>query len=278
MNPGTWTRKAFNITGVGLLAILFSLFASGCGTMSNGRGWGQDAVYPVDLQRVGRAAQNAFLDLETLVPALGAAVFAIGDFDEDVSDWASKNTPIFGSQEAAQKASDCLRYTLLAEAVGTALATPSGEDSKNWGFSKLKGLVVEGAAMGLTEGSTDLLKSATDRTRPDESDDRSFPSGHASGAFSSSTLANRNLDYISMSRHLKRPLQIANIGLAAGTAWARVEGHKHFPSDVLAGAALGHFLSAFIHDAFLNLPEEDGFRLLILPSRNGAMAHLSFSF
>ena len=37
---------------------------------------------------------------------------------------------------------------------------------------------------------------------------------------------------------------------------ARVGGRKHFPSDVLFGAALGHFLTAFIHDAFLNLAED----------------------
>jgi membrane-associated phospholipid phosphatase len=278
MDPRSWRRKASKIEGIGLLAIVLSLFTSGCGTLSNGRGWGQDAIYPVDLKRVGRAAHNAFFDLETLIPALGAAIFAIDDFDEDVSDWASENTPIFGSKEAAEDASDYLRYTLLAEAVVTALATPSNGDSKDWAYYKLKGLAVEGVAMGITEGTTSLLKEVTDRTRPDGSDHQSFPSSHASGAFSSSTLANRNLDYIRMPWYLRRPIQIANIGLAASTAWARVEGEKHFPSDVLAGAALGHFLSAFIHDAFLNLPEQEVFGLVICPRRGGAMAQLSFSF
>jgi len=34
-------------------------------------------------------------------------------------------------------------------------------------------------------------------------------------------------------------------------------GDKHNPSDVLAGYALGHFLSAFINDAFLGLEHEN---------------------
>ena len=39
--------------------------------------------------------------------------------------------------------------------------------------------------------------------------------------------------------------------IAAGTAWARVEGGVHYPSDVLFGAALGNFVAVFVHDAFL---------------------------
>lgn len=39
------------------------------------------------------------------------------------------------------------------------------------------------------------------------------------------------------------------------TAWARVAANKHYPTDVLAGAALGHFLMAVIHDSFMGLDE-----------------------
>jgi hypothetical protein len=61
-------------------------------------------------------------------------------------------------------------------------------------------------------------------------------------------------------------------------AWARVEGAKHFPSDVLAGAALGYFITAFIHDAFLGLPDEDRFGFVIISLDGGAAAQLSFHF
>ena len=41
--------------------------------------------------------------------------------------------------------------------------------------------------------------------------------------------------------------------LAAATAWARVEAVKHYPADVLAGAAPGHFLTTVIHDSMMGL-------------------------
>jgi hypothetical protein len=46
----------------------------------------------------------------------------------------------------------------------------------------------------------------------------------------------------------------------------------------LAGAALGHFLSAFIHDAFMGTSTADRFQLVITPSKDGAMAYLYVPF
>ncbi len=258
--------------------ISISLFLGGCGTLENGRGWGQDALFPIDSERISRAAHDAFFDSQTLIPLAGALVFAIDDFDERVSDWAVKHNPIFGSEDNARDASDYLKTALEVEAVGTALATPSGDFPEEWAFSKLKGLGVELAAVGATSSVTSWLKGATDRSRPDKSDDRSFPSAHASSAFSYATLANRNLDSIDIPRTLKPALKAGNTLLATGVAWARVEGQRHYPSDVLAGAALGHFLTAFIHDAFLNLPEDSNFDFAIFPVEGGAGIELSFHF
>jgi len=67
--------------------------------------WGQDAFSTIDLDRISRAAHNALFDLNTLVPLTGALVFAVDDFDEKVSDWAVKHTPIFGSAGDARDAS-----------------------------------------------------------------------------------------------------------------------------------------------------------------------------
>jgi hypothetical protein len=62
--------------------------------------------------------------------------------------------------------------------------------------------------------------------------------------------------------------------LAAITGWARVEAGMHFPSDVLAGWALGHF-TADLAKGFINPHQEEiqiypqslgdgiGFRLVI---------------
>jgi hypothetical protein len=257
---------------------LVFLFVTGCGTLENGRRWGQDAFRPIDFKRIGRAAHDAFFDPQTLVPLGGALVFAIDDFDERVSDWAVKRNPIFGNVEDAKDASDYLKDALEVEVVVTALATPGGDFSGQWAYSKLKGLGVELLAAGATTGLTDGLKDATNRERPDKSSRRSFPSAHASGAFSYMTLSNRNIDSIDMPGALKPPLKIGNFLLASGVAWARVEGQRHYPSDVLAGAALGHFLTAFIHDAFINLPEDSNVNFAVFPAKSGAGIALAFRF
>jgi membrane-associated phospholipid phosphatase len=262
-----------------LLAITFIPFPfTGCGTLKHGRGWGQDAIYPIDFKRIPRAAYNAFFDVQTLIPAAGALVFVVDDFDERVSDWASHHTPIFGSREDAKDTGASLRTVLLAETIATALATPSGDSPKKWTYAKLKGVGVELVAAGATAGATGLLKEAITRTRPDESNDKSFPSAHASTAFSYAALANRNLNAIPLPPRVRVPLQVGNILLATSVAWARVEGGKHYPSDVLAGAALGYFLSAFIHDAFLGLPEDMRFGFVIFPWKGGGLARLHFGF
>jgi hypothetical protein len=184
---------------------------------------------------------------------------------------------LFGSAEAAGQVSDVLLDVLRVEAAATALLTPSGPDPEQWVMAKAKGVAVEYLAHEATGGVTAAMKGWTDRPRPDGGGG-SFPSAHASGAFSAATLANRNLNFIAMPRTVRTALQVGNVLLASGTAWARIEARQHFPSDVLAGAALGHFLSAFLHDAFLGLPAAPGFRLRIVPAKDGTMVEVSWSF
>jgi membrane-associated phospholipid phosphatase len=121
------------------------------------------------------------------------------------------------------------------------------------------------------------LKRATDRTRP-SGEDEGFPSSCASESFTDATLTSRNLDAIEMPAGLRTGLQVATYGTASAAAWARVEAGVHYPSDVLAGAALGRFLSSFIHDAFLGLPRDGTPRLEIAPSRDGIEVAVSFDF
>jgi membrane-associated phospholipid phosphatase len=179
-----------------LLAVTIIFFVvTGCGTLRNGRGWGEEAIWPVELKRIPDAASHSFFDLQTLIPAAGALVFTVDHFDRKVSDWATRRTPIFGSKNSASQASDYLLGALEAETFVTALGTPSGNEPKDWVYSKVKGVSVELRAELVTAGTTSLLKVATARERP-EGGGKSFPSGHASAAFSSATLANRNLNEI----------------------------------------------------------------------------------
>jgi membrane-associated phospholipid phosphatase len=259
--------------------LLSVCLATGCGTLKNGRGWGQDALWPVQGKRVADAARRAIFDPMTWIPAAGALVFAIDDFDERTAHWASTHQPLFGSRRTADDLSDYLRNALAVEAAATALLTPSGDDALDWHLAKAKGLGVEfGGGIMLTSFATDRLKDAVDRERPDQSDRKSFPSGHASIAFSAVRLSNRNLDSIAMKPWLRTSFKAANITLAGATAWARVEADKHFPTDVLAGAALGNLVTTFIHDAFLNLPEHSDFGFYLEPSPRGVSLTLSWDF
>jgi membrane-associated phospholipid phosphatase len=208
-------------------------------------------------------------------------VFAIDDFDHKVSKWAADKNPVFGSENTARDVSDYARDVLMGETLVTAALTPSGDEFKEWTIAKLRGLGVEGAALLATSGATDELKDLVGRTRPDGSNDSSMPSGHASSAFAAARLSNRNLDSMDMNGAWRTGLKAANLGLAGTVAWARVEGRKHYPSEVLVGAALGNLLSVFIHDAFMNLPEEgeeEKVSIYVEPTPRGFWAAVSVKF
>ena len=269
----------FSVHVIQIFGAIFSLaFLTGCGHLRSGEGWGERAIYPVEWKRIPMAAKNAALDPLTYVPLLGAGIIAVGDFDHRISDWAVDNTPLFGSTDSAKDYSDIGRTILVVEGFGTVLFTPSGDEAGEWALAKAKGVAVEAGAFGLTSLATEGFKSAAGRIRPDRSGDDSMPSGHASSAFSGMALANRNLDYIDMNRHARTGIKVANIALATSVAWARVEGEKHYPTDVLVGAALGNLLTRFVHDAFMNLEPDDEFSFYLEPARDGGKVFLSWDF
>jgi hypothetical protein len=262
-----------------LLAILFGTGMHwGCGTLPNGRGWGQDATLRPGWKKVRVAALNVVTEPDVWIPAAAALILQIDDMDERLSDWAINHSPIFGSKENADKASDTLRDTALTGYLVTTMLTPSGGPEDEWTKAKMKGLGVGIAAMSLTVGTTTYLKGAVDRTRPDKSDQRSFPSGHPSYTASSLALASRNIRYLGLSNWEEKSLKTGFRLLSLATGWSRVEAARHYPSDVLAGMALGHFFGAFINDAFLGVDSPDGLRLQIGPSPGGATINFCISF
>ncbi len=263
----------------GTLSVAFICFIlTGCGTLQNGRGWGQDAMTPGNIKMIPQASYNALKDPKTLIPAAGALVFYGGKLDKKVSNWANEHNPIYGSRIKADDASDLLLIPLRVGFLLSAIATPSGEDIKNWVYWKIKGIGVEYAAFLGARKTTNILKDVTNRTRPDQSDDKSFPSGHATEAFSFATLANRNLDHVSLPENIRITLQVANILLAGGVAWARIEADKHYPSDVLAAAALSNFICNFMHDIFLGLPMDNKRTFMMIPLKNGGAVEFFIAF
>ena len=176
------------------------------------------------------------------MPLVGAAVLSVGDLDESVSDWAADERPLFGG--SAEGASDDLRNVAVAGYLVTALAAPA--DSGRWrriGW----GVAALYAQGGVVEG----LKDVVERQRPDGSNDRGFPAGHAGVASGAATLGQRNLRALALAPRWRRKASLSFDALAAGTAWARVEAEKHRVADVLAGYAIGHFVAAFVSEAFI---------------------------
>jgi membrane-associated phospholipid phosphatase len=192
------------------------------------------------------AARAAARDPAVWAPLAGAAVFALGDLDEEVADWAREEPPLFGSNESAGNASDSIRELLRVEALtleAVHLWRARDRGAVAW-------LGPPAAALGsalAVDALVNELKDATDRERPDGSDDRSFPSSHAGGAAVAAIAADEVLRRDFAGAPWLAPVRWTNAGLVALGAWSRVEAGAHHPSDVLAGAALGAFLGRFAH-------------------------------
>ncbi len=77
---------------------------------------------------------------------------------------------------------------------------------------------------------TEALKQTIDRTRPNGDDNKSFPSGHTSNAFTWATVVDH---------HYGKKLGLPMYALATFVAGSRIHRGSHFLSDVVAGAAVG---------------------------------------
>ena len=104
------------------------------------------------------------------------------------------------------------------------------------------------ASMGVAFVGKTALKAVVNEERPDHSDNKSFPSGHAAIAFA----AARSID----KEFRKESIWIPIAGYAAATALGveRVVSDRHHWYDVAAGAALGYGaaeLTWWLSDKFL---------------------------
>ena len=213
----------------------------------------QESSWP-SWERVGAAAVEAARSPATWAPLLGAGLLQIGDAGEEISEWAADETPLFGSNQAADTASNVLRWTAVGGYAASVIAgSATSPDGARPGPARTLGVGALAAAVNI--GATQGLKRATGRERPDASNDRSFPSQHASSAALFATLGSRQVETVAPAGRRGELLRWGFGGIAAATGWARVEGGEHFPSDVLAGAALGHFVGALFHTAFLDEKE-----------------------
>jgi len=243
----------------GKLLIVLTILSTGCAARTDRGYWGSTVSWP-DGQRLRESALAAVRNPQTWVPLAGAAVIGLADLDDEISDWAVEESPVFGDNAA--DASDSLRSLTSAAYWVTALVAPSDSIA-----AKLKGLSVGAATLVIEEATVNAMKSLSGRERPTGFDDKSFPSGHASRASVSAAMAAGNLEYTAMPGWVRGTLQVGLYGAAAGTGWARVEAGKHYPTDVLVGYAIGQFLARFMHEAFFAGTDENGSQMQALSYR-----------
>ena len=143
-----------------------------------------------------------------------------------------------------------MRLPALAVAASVSLASPAHASAGDWakasdigrdvlfytalGYPALQGdwngLGRAAVTLGSTRLVTDGLKDVVGEERPDHSNDKSFPSGHASMSFAAAgTLHKRYGWQIGLPAH----------AVAVFVGAARVKARKHYVHDVIAGAAIG---------------------------------------
>lgn len=111
-----------------------------------------------------------------------------------------------------------------------------------------------GEALLLSNGLTTLIKTAASRTRPYVYNDdpdippedreslharRSFPSGHASMAFTSAVFLGTVYSTLHPNSSLRPWIWAGGLVGAGAVSYLRYEAGQHYPTDVLVGGALG---------------------------------------
>ena len=115
---------------------------------------------------------------------------------------------------------------------------------------------------GSAVAAAELLKNTVHATRPDGSDNKSFPSAHTAVAFSAAAFMDRRYGE-QLARDYGALAVPALYGVAALTGVARVEANKHHWGDVLAGAAMGYGAARFWSE-----PVQGG-RVSVVPASHG---------
>lgn len=181
-------------------------------------------------RQIGIDFKNVFTtreNLATLGVGLGAA-WGAGRFDQEVasSGFNSELHPGSGP-DGVFEVGEGLGSSAVQ--VGGAFAAYGlGKLSHHEGLENLGRDLVR--AQVVTQSLTLGVKLLVQRERPDGSNQMSFPSGHASGAFASATV---------IERHYGWKAGVPAYAIAGYIATSRLNEGKHYLSDVVFGAAVG---------------------------------------
>jgi membrane-associated phospholipid phosphatase len=172
-------------------------------------------------KNLGRNFVGVFSGQNLLPFAIGAAATASASaFDSRTQSLLQGTCDTCGSTGAT--AGGVAMVSLASAAFVAGRFAPQGR-FRSATYDFMQAMIVNGAY-------TNILKYSVQRTRPDGSNNLSFPSGHTSTAFSLAAVADQ---------HYGWKIGLPAYVLASGIGLSRIEKDKHYLSDVLAGATLG---------------------------------------
>ena len=136
-----------------------------------------------------------------------------------------------GSSQAAVRTNytidNCLQFAPAAAVLALDLTSVKSE------YGLRHRMAMRAVSALLTAGVSKGLKSAVSERRPDGSDHRAFPSGHAAIAFMGAEMLWQE------HRHASPWIWVGGYAAATATAVLRVHHKRHYVHDVIAGAAIG---------------------------------------
>ena len=175
------------------------------------------------LPNLGRAVVGT-VSGDNLGPFLAGGVVTAGAsyLDQAVKDSISDGT----SGSTASKAGGPIWSTLFVVGMFTGGRLSHHTRFRAMTYDMLDASIVNGVY-------TEVLKLAVKRERPNGEDNKSFPSGHASNAFTLATV---------VQRHYGWKIGAPAYALAGLVGVSRLQQNKHYLSDVVMGGALGYIV------------------------------------
>jgi len=262
-----------------MMVFLVLIALSGCSVLKKKGDWGKNAFFPVKGGNIRDAFVKNVSSPHVLIPVTAAGVIHVMAWDNKISHWVNKERTFYNEQTEADNYSDNFNIVQKYEMYLSILLPPSNDEegsAGNYLLNKLKGGLLTNVASSASKVSQHALRNQTERRRPNSKDNNSMPSGHATEAGSRRVLIARNVQASGLPVPLQYGIDGANTFMSFAVMWARVEGKRHYPTDVLLGYSLGNFVSGFIYDALINYDPDTTVGLA--PVKGGASASVTFRF
>jgi hypothetical protein len=180
------------------------------------------------------------------IPAGIALVTYFDGIGKRISNDSRIQHPLWGNPDRAADASDTLRTVTSISMVSSSLLF-----HKNGAQYMAYNLAFDILASFSAVQVRGAIRDDTPRSRPN-GESGSFPSGHATAVGARVALSNYNIFRSDLDKNTKYWLAGMNWSVAYLTAYSRIESHNHYTEDVMAGIALGYWVTNVMKKTFTN--------------------------